>query len=579
MNEIVQRSPDAIHRMKVFVSYARADLDFVDQLVLALEDKGFSALIDRHNIDAAERWQERLSALIASSDTVVFVLSPTSAASKICQWEVSEAVKLGKRLIPVVPVALKKAAPPAELAALNYIHFYKDDAVPGSGFYDGVRKLERALTVDLGWLRLQTRLNEDAAEWLPARADDRLLRGSSLDEAVTWLQRAPVGQSISQNLRDFIRTSEAAEDVRKAEAATRLAEREETLRKLSRRTAVGLVGASGLTILSGGLAWWGLDAESRFRAERERVAKAEEEARRKTVETEAARTDIEGQITVYAAAPGEYAQDGEPGRNSPFTTAMLEALGQRDMSLQQALAQASLEVNRKTNGKQRPYVATNLNGNIYLDRFPTSQLRRALCISVDQIKGSPTLLNNVGKDAEAWYSRMLKAGFEVRRLTNPTRAEIMTEFDWAWSTQPQKQGVLRRKASLLVPAKITVVPRIDGHLSNDPTQPGDRVSPEIIPEDLTPDFGPTEPLLQPVTRNPHLLVAIFYAGIGITSAGQDYLSTSDSEIKEVKGIQEISKVLAIAPITDELRLRTGISILLLDTNFNKIDVVEEAADR
>jgi len=40
-------------------------LAFADQLVLALEDKGFDALLDRHDIDAAEKWKDRLGALLS----------------------------------------------------------------------------------------------------------------------------------------------------------------------------------------------------------------------------------------------------------------------------------------------------------------------------------------------------------------------------------------------------------------------------------------------------------------------------------------------------------------------------------
>src|SRR5689334_3002952 len=61
-------------RMKVFVSYSRDDVAFADQLSVALEDRGFEPILDRHNIDAAENWRERLGALILSCDAVAFVL-------------------------------------------------------------------------------------------------------------------------------------------------------------------------------------------------------------------------------------------------------------------------------------------------------------------------------------------------------------------------------------------------------------------------------------------------------------------------------------------------------------------------
>ena len=60
----------------MLVSYSRRDVDFADQLVHVLADRGFEVVIDRKDIDAAERWKERLGQLILQSDIIVFVLSP-----------------------------------------------------------------------------------------------------------------------------------------------------------------------------------------------------------------------------------------------------------------------------------------------------------------------------------------------------------------------------------------------------------------------------------------------------------------------------------------------------------------------
>jgi TIR domain len=77
-------------KLRVFISYSRDDLDFADQLNAALEACGFECFIDRHGISGGEEWKRRLENLIRESDTVVFVLSPTSARSEICAWEVEE---------------------------------------------------------------------------------------------------------------------------------------------------------------------------------------------------------------------------------------------------------------------------------------------------------------------------------------------------------------------------------------------------------------------------------------------------------------------------------------------------------
>jgi hypothetical protein len=69
---------------RVFISYSRDDLEFADQLQVALKVAGFDATIDLESISAAEAWERRLSNLIRGADTIVFVLSPSSAISKVC---------------------------------------------------------------------------------------------------------------------------------------------------------------------------------------------------------------------------------------------------------------------------------------------------------------------------------------------------------------------------------------------------------------------------------------------------------------------------------------------------------------
>src|SRR5262245_25867014 len=108
-------------KLGVFISYSRDDLKFTDQLDAALGLTGFAITIDRHGISGGEDWKRRLGNLIRDADTVVFVLSPTSATSDICRWEVEEAVRLGKRILPVLCRPLEAASPPPQLQNLNYI--------------------------------------------------------------------------------------------------------------------------------------------------------------------------------------------------------------------------------------------------------------------------------------------------------------------------------------------------------------------------------------------------------------------------------------------------------------------------
>ena len=204
---MLEAIPTATNRLNVFISYSRADLGFADQLEEALKVVGFSTSLDRHGIQGGEDWKLRLGTLIRDADTVVFVLSPASASSDICAWEVGEAVRLNKRILPVLPRSLIGHSAQKQLEQLNYIFFYDEPKSPGSGFGAGLSRLVVALNTDLDWLREHTRLLQRATEWdSGGRPANRLLSGSDITAAKAWVARRPKGAPEPTALHlDFLR--------------------------------------------------------------------------------------------------------------------------------------------------------------------------------------------------------------------------------------------------------------------------------------------------------------------------------------------------------------------------------------
>jgi hypothetical protein len=235
--------PDSLDRgkLRVFISYSRDDLDFADQLDAALADVcGFDCVMDRHGISGGEDWKRRLRNMISEADTVVFVLSPTSARSEICAWEVEEAALLNKRILPVVCQPLEGASPPLRLRDLNYIFFYADSKAPASGFGTGLAKLVAALNTDFDWLREHTRYLQRATEWdRGGRPSNRLLSGDDIAEAKAWATGRPKSAPELTVLHlDFIRASEQEAEARSNAQRQQLAamaaaqtEREQALRQ------------------------------------------------------------------------------------------------------------------------------------------------------------------------------------------------------------------------------------------------------------------------------------------------------------------------------------------------------------
>jgi TPR repeat protein len=230
-------SPDK-GKLRVFISYSREDLKFADQLDAALNAYGFDCVIDRHGISGGEDWKRRLGNLISEADTVVFVLSPASANSEICTWEVEEAVRLNKRILPVICRLLEGASPPPQLRERNYIFLYEDPKVSGSGFGTGLASLVAALNTDFDWLREHTRYLQRAIEWdRGGRPANRLLSGDDIAEAKAWAARRPKNAPEPTALHlDFIRASEEEAEARSSEQRKQLdamaaaqAEREKAL--------------------------------------------------------------------------------------------------------------------------------------------------------------------------------------------------------------------------------------------------------------------------------------------------------------------------------------------------------------
>ena len=203
-------------KLKVFISYSRRDSSgFADELVAGLELAGFAPFLDRHDIAAGEDWEARLSGLIQSADTVIFVVSPGAVTSERCGWEAEKAVALSKRLLPVVYLPIPEPEIPERLRRLQFVRF---DTAPS--VTKPLLELAEALRQDLEWIREHTRLGELTARWQTrGRPESMLLRGDDLDAAKAWAaNRKSEAPEITELQRAFLTASEAAEAARGSES-------------------------------------------------------------------------------------------------------------------------------------------------------------------------------------------------------------------------------------------------------------------------------------------------------------------------------------------------------------------------
>ncbi len=69
-----------------------------------------------------------------------------------------------------------------------------------------------------------------------------------------------------------------------------------------------------------------------------------------------------GTFIAYATAPGDVALDGSE-QNSPYTAALVEAIRQPQVAIEQTFKQVRIRVHQSTGGKQTPWESSSLTGN------------------------------------------------------------------------------------------------------------------------------------------------------------------------------------------------------------------------
>jgi formylglycine-generating enzyme required for sulfatase activity len=234
--------------LKVFISYSRRDSgEFVDELVVGLELVGFAPFIDRHDIAAGEKWEDRLGGLIDQADTVVFVVSPDAVKSERCAWEVERTLQKSKRLLPVVFKSVPEADIPEGLRERQFVRFDT-----GPGITRPLGELAQALRQDIDWTREHTRIGELAQRWdVRGRPESLLLRGDDVAAVQAWVERRKAdAPGITDLMRGFIAASKAAEKshATKSRAAQRRV-----------RLAQGLAAICAAAFATGVIAWWNQD--------------------------------------------------------------------------------------------------------------------------------------------------------------------------------------------------------------------------------------------------------------------------------------------------------------------------------
>lgn len=143
-----------------------------------------------------------------------------------------------------------------------------------------------------------------------------------------------------------------------------------------------------------------------------------------------------GTFISYSTQPGNVALDGD-GRNSPFTTALVEALAEPGRSLTSTMIEVRKRVVATTNGRQVPWDHSSLTGEFYFRKAalpglgekptPPPDEARELRSRVDQLEKE--LTKRTDPDVAVARIRVEQLRERVRQIDEANRSDKQRLFD------------------------------------------------------------------------------------------------------------------------------------------------------
>jgi len=163
----------------IFISYSRRDVDFAQKIVTALAANNLDTWIDWKSIPKGEDWEQEIYRGIEEADAFLFLISPDSVVSPMCNKEIDHAVKNGKRILPIVIRDADRKIIHPEISKRNWI-FCRDGQ---DDFTKAIEETRKTIHTDYEWLKYHTELQVKALKWEQKKDASRLLRGKELREA------------------------------------------------------------------------------------------------------------------------------------------------------------------------------------------------------------------------------------------------------------------------------------------------------------------------------------------------------------------------------------------------------------
>jgi adenylate cyclase len=116
-----------MHKLKIFISYSHANLEFAKDLYRRLQAVGHSPWMDQFELPMGEPWADHVEEALLGAEVVIGLLSTDSVRSDNVKNELDLALANQKKLIPI---RLEECQVPLNLIRLNYIDFARANKIP-----------------------------------------------------------------------------------------------------------------------------------------------------------------------------------------------------------------------------------------------------------------------------------------------------------------------------------------------------------------------------------------------------------------------------------------------------------------
>jgi len=200
----------------IFISYSRKDIDIAGKIVNALAKNELETWIDWKSIPKGEDWEQEIYHGIEEADAFLFLISPDSATSEMCNKEVAHAAKNNKRILPIVLrdtdiKAFFFESSKDEISRRNWVFCRKEH----DNFDKAIADIQTTIHTDYVWLRYHTRLQVKALEWERSYKENSfLLRGKDLQDAELQLAVNSSKEPYPTDFHlEYVSASRSAEDM------------------------------------------------------------------------------------------------------------------------------------------------------------------------------------------------------------------------------------------------------------------------------------------------------------------------------------------------------------------------------